>query len=126
MNTRPPGLGRIAAALGASILAGCACTLYNGHLDWRDGWRPGRVVAAGSGELMAAEMSPACRKAYPAAGPDSLFVTVRYRRDDRYAWRTVPVTAERPLAPGDVVFVNATDCAAPLEPAIPDGKRTPM
>ena len=126
MNARARRIEGVAAALGAAIATGCVSTLYNGHLDWRDGWRPGRVVAVGSGESMAKEMSSLCRRAFPSVSPDSILVTVRYRRDDRYAWRTVPAPTSRPLAPGDAVYVNALDCTAPLEPVLPDRKHTPM
>ena len=99
----------------AGVLGGCAATVYEGRLDWSDGWRKGSVTAVGTGATLAEKMSPACRSALPGIRPDSPLITIKYRRDRRYAWRTVPVPAESDLKVGDPVYVNATDCAVPVE-----------
>jgi hypothetical protein len=108
-------MNAIAAVVAAGLVGGCASTVYEGRLDWSDGWRKGIVTATGTGATLAKEMSTSCRSAFPDIRSDSPLATIRYRRDRRYAWRTVPVPPDADVKVGDAVYVNAADCAAPIE-----------
>ncbi|MCL4690062.1 MAG: hypothetical protein KJ007_15980 [Burkholderiales bacterium] len=110
----------IAVVVAAGLMGGCASTVYQGRLPWSDGWRKGVVIAVGAGATLAKEMSTSCRSAFADLRSDSPLATIKYRRDRRYAWRTVPVPPDAGLKVGDAVYVNAVDCAAPIERRRPD------
>lgn len=101
-------------ALAAGLLSGCATTVYEGGLQWSEGWRRGEVMAVGNDADIAKEMAANCRAAFPEIRPGTSFATIKYRRDRRYAWRTVPLASDSALKKGDLVYVNFVDCKAPV------------
>lgn len=106
----------IVAVLTAGLMTGCASLGYDASHPWEEGWRKGTIVEMGEGTSLADKVAEKCRQTVIATSSKARYATIKYRRDRRYAWRTMPVSDDFALKVGDPVFINAGDCKAPIEP----------
>lgn len=66
------------AGAAALVLPGCA-TIYEGRLNYGEGWRVARIAEIGLGGALANDGSTQCRTEVPSRGrADSTFAVVRY------------------------------------------------
>ncbi|MBX3673226.1 MAG: hypothetical protein IT368_02190 [Candidatus Hydrogenedentes bacterium] len=112
----------IAAVITAGLLTGCASTGYDASHPWEDGWRKGTIVEMGEGVAYADKVSEKCRQDVASTSSKTRYATIKYRRDRRNAWRTMPVSEDFALKVGDPVFINAGDCKAPVNLRHQDGR----
>ncbi len=112
----------IAAVVTAGLLTGCASTGYDSSHSWEDGWRKGAIVEIGEGVAYAGKVSEKCRQNVSSTPSKARYATIKYRRDRRNAWRTMPVSEDFGLKVGDPVFINASDCRAPIDLRRLDGQ----
>lgn len=105
----------IAAFVTAGLMAGCASTGYDASHPWEDGWRKGTIVELGEGAAFSTKVTEKCRQTVPPTSSKARYATIKYRRDRRKAWRTMPVSDDFALKVGDPVFINAGDCNAPVD-----------
>ena len=112
----------VAAVVAAGILGGCAGAGYDPSHSWDEGWRKGTVVEMGEGAALAEKVAAKCKQPSSATSSTTRYATIKYRRDRRNAWRTVPVSEDFALKVGDPVFINASDCNAPIELRRLDGQ----
>ena len=112
----------IAAIVTASLLTGCAGSGYDASHSWDDGWRKGTIVEIGEGAVLADKVAEKCRQVVHTTSSKARYATIKYRRDRRNAWRTMPVPDDFALKVGDLVFINASDCKAPIDLRRLDGQ----
>jgi hypothetical protein len=106
----------------AGFMTGCASSGYDPSHPWEEGWRKGAIVEMGEGIAFANKVTEKCRQPFPATSSKARYATIKYRRDRRNAWRTVPVSEDFALKVGDPVFINAGDCNAPIDLRRLDGQ----
>jgi hypothetical protein len=112
----------IAAVVTAGLMAGCASPGYDASHPWEDGWRKGAIVELGEGVAFATKVTEKCRQTVSSTSSKERYATIKYRRDRRNAWRTMPVSEDFALKVGDPVFIKASDCKAPVALRRPDGQ----
>lgn len=112
----------VAAIVAAGILTGCAGAGYDPSHSWDEGWRKGTIVEMGEAVTLAEKVAEKCRQTATPTSSKARFATIKYRRDRRNAWRTVPVSEDFALKVGDPVFINASDCKAPIDLRRLDGQ----
>lgn len=100
----------ISAVFFTFALAGCASSVYEGRYAWGDGWREGEITAVEA----VGEVKKECMGAVSSSA-EQRFVTIRYIRMGRNAWRTVPIPAEAPWKIGDLLYINVVDCKVGLQ-----------
>lgn len=120
--------GRLVGAAAACLLLPACATVYEGKCAWSDGWRAAEVVqVATPAEMERPHFYECVRKAAAPSTVTSRFVVVKYRQAPRTQWRAVPLQAGQSFAPGDLVYVRASDCETPLvawlRRPMPAGKR---
>lgn len=98
-----------------ALLTGCT-TVYEGRYDFRDGWRSAEVIEVGTAGSLTRKPAAGCLQGGSAPLADSRYAVVRYRNLHRQAFRVVPIPEGRDVKAGDLVYVNANDCHAPLPP----------
>jgi len=112
----------IAAIVTAGLMSGCAGPGYDPSHSWDEGWRKGTIVELGEGAALANKVAEKCRQTVPTTSSQARYATIKYRRDRRNAWRTMPVSEDFALKVGDPVFINASDCKAPIDLRRLDGQ----
>jgi len=103
------------ALLAAALLSGCANAVYEGRLYWVEGWREGWVTEVGKGAVVAEKLAENCKLVPLIRSGGVQYVTIRFRRDGRPTWRTVPTPADSIWKVNDRVYLNPIDCNAPVE-----------
>lgn len=105
---------RLLGALLAAVLAtGCATPVYEGWLPWSDGWRAGAIYRLEISPKDLAFHRNRCNADVREPAPGQ-FAIVQWRNVGRSRWTMAPVPRGESLAPGDPVYVNASDCSAEL------------
>lgn len=112
----------IVAVVTAGLMTGCAGPGYDSTHSWDEGWRKGTIVEMGEGVAYADKVSEKCRQDVASTSSKTRYATIKYRRDRRNAWRTMPVSEDFALKVGDPVFINAGDCKAPINLRHQDGR----
>jgi hypothetical protein len=103
------------ALVAATLLSGCASTVYEGKYDWAKGWRAAEVVEVTTAAEMERPRFYECvRKAAPQQAESGKFVVVKYRQMSRTQRRAIPLQPGQTFAPGDLVYVKAGDCVTPV------------
>ena len=100
----------ISAVFFTFILAGCASSVYEGRYPWGDGWREGEITAVEA----VGEVKKECTGAVSPSA-EQRFVTIRYSRMGRSAWRTVQTSVDANWKIGDLLYINVSDCSAGLQ-----------
>ncbi len=104
----------ILAVVAAGLMTGCASSGYDLSHPWEEGWRKGAIVEMGEGVAFADKVAEKCRQTAPSTSSKTRYATIKYRRDRRNSWRTMPVSEDFALKVGDPVFINTNDCKAPI------------
>ena len=94
------------------LLSACTTFLLDGHYDYRDGWRRGKVVAVIPGAAVERPGYWSCLRQVPAAQRVATsYVLVLYPVTGRASrTRLVPRMPGVDVAPGDSVLVNLARC----------------
>ena len=102
--------------LGAVPLLSACTTLLDGHYDYRDGWRRGKVVAVIRGAEVERPGYWSCLRQVPAAQRAATsYVLVLYPVTGRASrTRLVPRMPGVDVTPGDRVLVNLARCDGAL------------
>ena len=100
--------------LGVFTLSGCA-TIYEGKYAFEDGWREAVIQKVGSASEIATPQFSDCRENLsPQQLAATRFALVAYQRMGRTQRNVVPLRANDTPTAGHAVYMNVTDCNAPL------------
>ena len=103
------------ALIAATLLSGCASTVYEGKYDWSEGWRAAEVVeVATAAEMERPRFHKCVREASPEQLANTRFAVVKYRQMSRTQRRAVPLGTADKVAPGDPVYFKEGTCNTPL------------
>lgn len=108
----------IALLLILLVLGGCATRkTHDPAHPFGDGWRKGKVLAIGTEQGLPRTRFRDCRDDGSTRSPQTHYARVEYRGTHLHDWRVVPLPENHGLRPGEMVYVQITDCNAPVDPA---------
>lgn len=105
---------RMFLLLGVAVGTAACTTPYEGRYDFYDGWRKGRVIEVGAAPGIGRSSPRDCRKDGTLRAADTRYAYVRYRGVSRLTSQIVPLSADSSLKAGDLVYLKAGDCNAPV------------
>lgn len=110
----------IGSVMTVMLLAGCSTKMiYEGRLDYDDGWRKGVVTDIGAGQKFTRQSPPECKFNADFPSSSEKFAIIRYRKNNSPKWRTAPIPISSQLKVDDMVYVNINECKASV---VPQGK----
>lgn len=110
---------RATAVLGVCMLLGMSGCAGTGQQisDFQRGWRKAEVLSVGRAEQITDSGYTDCRRGASAAETEaSRYAVVVYRLGHRTHRHIIRLSAEAPVAPGDMVFANVEVCGLPIYP----------
>lgn len=103
--------GTLLAIAAIAPIAGCAAPLYEGRYSYDEGWREAIVTEVGIGAATRTTAMKDCRAEIPhEAAQRRRFVRVVYQYARHQRSLIAPGADADSLRPGDVVYVNTSDC----------------
>lgn len=106
---------KIASFVALAGLGGCASNVvFEGKYAQDEGWRKGTVVEIGPASGLVRPAFYDCRDKSQAGDNKEMYLLVAVRNHGHSHARTAKLPAQSDLKVGDEVYVNLSDCNAPI------------